>query len=171
MARASTKENKNLYQLKREELGLTREDASDLLDDIISPNRLEKIENERTLPQPEDVLLMAEKYNAPDLCNYYCSHQCRIGQQYVPEVKIKELPGIVLEMLASLNSIDKKKNQLIEITADGEITDDELNDFITIQDELERISITVEALQLWTERMLSEKKIDSEKLRHIRESR
>ena len=31
MARASVKENKNIYQLKREELGLSREKAGELL--------------------------------------------------------------------------------------------------------------------------------------------
>lgn len=44
---------------------------------------------------------MAEKYKRPSLCNYYCSRQCPIGQQYVPEIEIKELSSIVLEMLAS----------------------------------------------------------------------
>ena len=58
-------------------------------------------------------------------------------------------------MLASLNSMNKRKERLIEITADGVIDNDELDDFIFIQEELERISITVETLQLWAERMLA----------------
>ena len=62
------------------------------------------------------------------------------------------LPGIVLQMLASLNSMDKEKDRLIEITADGKIEKDELRDFIKIQKELEKISVTVEALQLWAEK-------------------
>ena len=65
-------------------------------------------------------------------------------------------------MLASLNSMAKKKERLIEITADGVIDNDELNDFIYIQEELERISITVETLQLWVEKMLADGKIDVE---------
>lgn len=103
---------------------------------------------------------MAEKYKRPDLCNYYCANQCPIGQEYVPEVKIKDLPQIVLEMLASLNSMNKRKDRLIEITADGTITPDELEDFVFIQEELERISITVETLQLWAEKMLATGVID-----------
>lgn len=75
---------------------------------------------------------------------------------------MKELSQIVLEMLASLNSIGKKRDRLIEITADGQITDDEIDDFVHIQEELERISITVETLQLWSERMLATGAIDSE---------
>ena len=149
MARVSTKENKNIYQLTRESLKLTRESASELLE-TISPERIEKIENERSLPYPDEVLAMAEKYRQPNLCNYYCANQCPIGQQYVPE------------MLASLNSMHRQKERLIEITADGRISGDELADFIYIQEELERISITVETLQLWSEKMLATGVIDIE---------
>ena len=161
MARVSTKENKNIYQLTRESLKLTRESASELLE-TISPERIEKIENERSLPYPDEVLAMAEKYRQPSLCNYYCANQCPIGQEYVPEIKVKDLSQIVLEMLASLNSVSKQKDRLIEITADGKISGDELEDFIFIQEELERISITVETLQLWSERMMATGGIDEE---------
>ena len=161
MARRSTKENKNLYQTTRENLDLTREEASELLE-TVSPERIEKIENERSLPYPDEVLLMSDKYKQPTLCNYYCANQCPIGQQYVPEIKIKDLSQIVLEMLASLNAMNKKKERLIEITADGIISGDELEDFIFIQEKLERISITVETLQLWSEKMLATGVIDAE---------
>ena len=160
MGKASVKENKNRYFQAREDLELTRAEASDLLG-VISEDRLEKIENERIAPQPYDVLAMAKAYNKPSLCNYYCSHECPIGQQYVPEVEIKELSSIVLEMLAFLNSVQKQKDRLIEIAADGRITGDEIDDFIHIQDELERISITVETLQLWSEKMLANGAIDA----------
>lgn len=49
MARVSTKENKAIYQLTRESLKLTREDASELLVTMF-PERIEKIENERSMP-------------------------------------------------------------------------------------------------------------------------
>ena len=161
MARISTKENKTIYHTTRESLKLTREAASELLE-TIAPERIEKIENERCLPHPDEVLVMAEKYKQPSLCNYYCANQCPIGQQYVPEIKVKDLSQIVLEMLASLNAMNKQKERLIEITVDGKITGDELKDFVYIQEELERISIAVETLQLWSERMLATGVIDEE---------
>ncbi len=168
MARASTKENKNIYHLTRESLKLTREAASELLESI-PPERIEKIENERSLPHPDEVLVMAEKYRQPSLCNYYCANQCPIGQEYVPEIKVKDLSQIVLEMLASLNAMNKRKERLIEITADGKISGDELEDFIFIQEELERISITVETLQLWSEKMLATGVIDAEQYNAYKE--
>ena len=161
MARKSTKENKNIYQRTREGLGLTREEASDLLV-TMSPERIEKIESERSMPHPDEVLLMSDQYKHPSLCNYYCANQCPIGQEYVPEIKVKDLSQIVLEMLASLNSVGKQKDRLIEITADGKISGNELEDFIFIQEELERISITVETLQLWSERMIATGVIDED---------
>lgn len=161
MGRSSTRENKTRYQLAREELGLSREKASELLE-TIAPERIEKIESERSLPRPEEVLTMADKYKTPSLCNYYCARQCPIGQRYVPEIRTAELSDIVLRMLASLNAMDREKERLIEITADGAITKDEIADFVHIQKELERISVTVESLQLWVEKMLATGSIDRE---------
>ncbi len=65
-------------------------------------------------------------------------------------------------MLVSLNSMHKKQERFIEITADGEISNDEMDDFVSIQEELEKISITVETLQLWSEQMIASGKIDAE---------
>ncbi len=161
MGRVSVKENKNLYQIKREELGLSREKASELLESI-PPERIEKIENQKSLPHPEEVLIMAEAYKTPNLCNYYCANDCPIGQHYVPEIEMKDLSQIVLEMLASLNAMKGKQERLIEITVDGKVDGEEIKDFVHIQEELEKISITVEALQLWSEQMLAEGKIDEE---------
>ena len=161
MGRSSTRENKTRYQLAREELGLSREKASELLE-TIAPERIEKIESERSLPRPDEVLIMAEKYKTPSLCNYFCARQCPIGQQYVPEIRSSELSDIVLKMLASLNAMDRKKERLIEIAADGTISKDEIDDFVRIQKELERVSVTVETLQLWVEKMLANGRIDTE---------
>ena len=161
MGRLSTKENKTQFQICREEMGLSREAASEQLG-WISPERIEKIENEKSLPHPDEVLAMSAVYKVPRLCNHYCSNLCPIGQEYVPEVSVKDLSQIVLEMLASLNALRKTQDRLIEITADGEITEDEIADFVHIQEELERISITVETLQLWSERMLATGVIDTE---------
>ena len=93
MGRKSNKEDKSVYQEMREKLNLTREKASELIG-FISPAKLEKIENGKVSVQPEDVIAMAQCYKAPELCNYYCSQECPIGQQYVPEIKVKILPRL-----------------------------------------------------------------------------
>ena len=154
MAKISIKENKSIYQIRREELGLSREKASALLESI-SPERIERIESGKFPAHPDEVIIMAEKYKAPQLCNHYCANDCEIGRQYVPEIHVKDLSRIVLEMLSSLNTVRKKQERLIDITADGIIDEGEIEDFIDIQDELEEISVEVETLQFWSEQMLA----------------
>ena len=99
---------------------------------------------------------MADVYKDPTLCNAYCAHQCRIGQRYVPHVEVGELPSITLGIIATLNKIEGMKNRLIEICADGGIDETEQEDFNEIQANLEQLSLSVEALQLWTEKIRKE---------------
>lgn len=167
MGKRSTKENKNIYQLYREEAELTREKASEQME-YISADRIEKIESEKSYPHPDEILVMADCYKKPNLCNYYCSHECPIGKEFVPEVKLKDLSQIVLEMLASLNAIDKDKNRLIEITADGKLTADEYRDFASIENQLNKISLSADALKLWLQQTIMDGKIDKEELNKAR---
>ena len=158
MGRKSTKENKNIYQTSREALGLTREAAAEQLE-FLSADRIEKIESEKSLPHPDEILAMADCYKNPSLCNYYCSHECPIGQEYVPEVQMKNLSQITLEMLASLNTLNRDKDRLIEITVDGQISKDELDDFHKIQTQLGQISQTIDSLQLWVQKAIMDGKL------------
>ena len=89
---------------------------------------------------------------------------CRIGQEYVPNIKVKTLSEIVIEMLASLNSLNKEKDRLIEIVADGRIEEDELHDFASIKSQLEQLSLTVDSLQLWVNQTIASGAIDKERL-------
>ena len=139
----------------REKLDLTREKASELME-FISPAKLEKIENGKVAVQPEDVIAMAQCYKAPELCNYYCSQECPIGQQYVPEIKVKDLAQIAIETLNSLNRISKEKDRLLEIVEDGQITPDEYKDFFEIKKTLEKIALSVDSLQLWVDKSIAD---------------
>lgn len=161
MGRKSKKENKNIYQTSREELGYTRAEAAEKLG-FISADRIEKIESEKTLPHPEEILAMADCYKAPSLCNYFCSHECPIGQEYVPEIKAKELSQITLEMLAALNNLAKRKERLVEITVDGEITEDEISDFVVIQEVLDKMSLIIDSLNLWVSNTIAAGKLDKD---------
>ena len=164
MGRKSVKENKTVYQLAREELGLTREAASDLLE-YISADRIEKIENEKTLARPEEVVTMSQCYKKPELCNYYCSHECPIGLEHVPEIKSKELSQIPLEMLSTLHTLSEEQNRLIEITVDGNITEDEVEDYKRIRDNLDKMALAIDSLKLWTEQTIASGKIDKSLLK------
>lgn len=159
MGRSSTKADKSIYQITREYLNLTREKASELIG-YISPEKIEKIENAKVNVQPEDVVAMADGYKAPQLCNYYCSKECPIGQRCVPEVKMKELSQITIETLSALNRIETETDRLVEIVEDGEITPDEYDDFKNIKKTLDKISLSVDTLQLWVDQAVADGLID-----------
>lgn len=156
MGRKSIKEHKNIYQQAREDLNLTRDKAEELLQ-FISADRIEKIEAGKTLIRPEEVLCMAKCYKKPELTNYYCSNECPIGRKYISKIDEKELSQITLEILGSLNSLEKIKDRLIEITVDGTISEDELNDFSKIKDGLNDLKNTIDSLSLWFEKQESKK--------------
>lgn len=166
MGRASTKRDKTVYQIARENLELSREKAAELA--LMDDSKIERIESEKTQASPWDVIALASAYKKPELCNYYCAKECPIGMKYVPEIKLKDLPQVILEMISSLNSMKKSQERLIEIGADGEIKDNELEDFIRIQNELEGISATVETLKMWTEKMLATGKINVEQYKKLK---
>ena len=72
-------------------------------------------------------------------------------------------------MLSSLNRLQARKDLLIDITADERIETREVGDFVAIQQELERLSIAVETLQLWAEQKISAGEIDLEAYRKATE--
>ena len=153
----------NIFGKCREDAGLSRDKAGELLE-WISPDRIDRIER-GTIPHSDEVLRMAQCYQRPELCNYYCTHFCRIGQEFVPEVREKDLANIVLELLSTMNTLDKEKNRLIEITADGVITEDEYHDFAMIQKQLEIISMSVDSLKLWIQKTIAAGKLQPDALK------
>ena len=80
MGRKAAKENQTRYLISRENASLSRAAAAEVLG-FISEDRIERIEYEKSDPYPEEILAMAEGYKDPELCNYYCSTKCPIGQK------------------------------------------------------------------------------------------
>ena len=160
MGRRSVKENKSIYQLTREELGLTREKAAEMIPGL-SPERLEKIETDRIQTQPEDVMLLAEHYRAPILCSYYCANECPIGRVHALRPESKELAQIGVETLNALNQMNRSKDRLLEIVEDGRVRPDEYQDFTEIKAVLDRIALSVANLQLWVNEQIAEGKMNS----------
>ena len=164
MGRQSTRANKNIYQIWREECELTRERASEMMTGV-SASRIEKIEYNLQDPTPYDIVQMADCYKRPDLCNYYCSHKCEIGHRYVPEVEVSDLSNIILETIASLNEINPLTTRLIQIARDGKISDDEIKDFAFISNKLDEISLAIDSLNLWVDKTAGEQGLNIELLR------
>ena len=142
--------DKNIYRESREAAGFTREAASERLV-FISEDRLERIENEKSAPHPDEILAMAEQYRNPKLCNYYCSKECPIGIGKVPEINVKDFSQITLEMLSTINALSAQKDLLIDIAADGNISKEEIDSFNSIKENLDKMALSIESLRLWME--------------------
>ena len=153
MGRKSTKENKSIYQEYREENGLTRAKAAEIMS--FSESSLEKIESGKQLANPDDIVLMADAYRKPELCNHYCSTECPIGMRYVPKVEcVHDLPQIAMELLSKINSLSKEKDRIIDIAADGKVSEDESKDFQTFRNHLSEMALAIETLRLWADKEL-----------------
>ena len=163
MGKKSVKENKSVFQIAREEAGLTRAQASEEMQ-FISESRIEKYESGKSEVHPEEVNAMAQAYRRPELCNYYCSNMCPIGKKSVPEIEIKELSEIVLQTLATLNRLNVEKDRLIDITSDSEISDNEMDDFVRIKHGIENIAEASASLNLWVSKMIASDKLDENRL-------
>ena len=161
MGKRSTKDNKNIYQLSREAQELSREAASEILT-FISPDRIEKIESEKSAPHPDEVLAMEKGYGNPELSNYYCTHECPIGMKYVQKAELKELPQLTVELLSALNAMEEEKNRLIDISVDGRVSETERAQFNVILRKLAALDRSIRGMRIWIEHAVYTGKLDDE---------
>ena len=103
---------------------------------------------------PADAILrMADLYNAPELRNHYCKYSCPLGQD-VPLVDTESLDRIAVRALASLKKVQESKENLLDVVADGVISEDEkpiLQDILSNLDELTAVS---QNLKVWVQKNL-----------------
>lgn len=162
MGRRPVKENKNVYQQSRENMGLSREAAGELLM-FVSADRIEKIESGKSAPHPDEVLQMEQGYKDPKLSNYYCTHECPIGMKYVQKAELKELPQLTVELLSALHAMDAEQNRLIDISVDGRVNDFERKQFDIILEKLAALDRSIRGMRIWIEHALYTGKLDDAK--------
>lgn len=156
MGKKATKAADNVFCKARYEMAETdmrfksREKASEALG--IDRTRLANIELGKIIPYPNEVLIMSEIYNSPEICNEYCSMHCALGRQTVSPTTSSNLDRHILELLASTKDVSELRSSLIDIASDGVIDTDERNIFNDILDSLERISSNVQSLKMWAKK-------------------
>lgn len=129
----------------------SREGAADIL--LIEKGRLYRIEKGVTNPYPEEVHMMADLYNAPELRSYYCKNYCPLGEN-VAEVNIIELDRITIKALSAFKKVEKTEKTLLDITEDGIITEDEKPDMEKILKNLEELEAVTQNLRVWVKKNL-----------------
>ena len=131
----------------------SREGAAELLG--VSTSSLADYELGNTKVVPVDkVVLMADLYNAPEIKNYYCTHECPIGQVTIHKLEVAEFDRLTIKLLAALRNMTCVKETIIEIAADGTISDNERPQLDKVLEALDLISIHGQELRLWAEKNL-----------------
>ena len=110
MANITAKTSSNIFYKARCEAAThneqlsSREGAADYMS--IDRGRLYRIESGIAIPYPEEIRLMADLYNAPELENYFCRTMCPLGCQK-PSWQI--WTGLQSEHFLFLEKLEKQK--------------------------------------------------------------
>ncbi len=131
----------------------SREGAADIMS--IDRGRLYRIESGIINPYPEEVHLMADLYNLPELRNYYCTEMCPLGCD-IPKINAEELDRIALKTLSTFRKVEETKELLLDITADGVISEDEKADMQKVLGNLEELEQIAQSLKLWVKKNMRE---------------
>lgn len=157
MANITAKTSSNVFYKARWEAAKhneqlsSREGAADIMS--IDRGRLYRIESSIINPYPEEIRLMADLYNAPELENHYCTSMCPLGAN-IPKVSIETLDRISLRALDAFRKVKDAKELLVDIVADGVIDDSEkpgLDKILSTLDELEQVA---QSLKIWVKKNL-----------------
>lgn len=128
----------------------SREGASE--ETGIDRKRMQRIEIGTLNPYPEEVLLMAEAYHAPELLNYHCSQCCPIGQRTVPRAELNELDRITVKFLNALEQIRDSDKELLQIAQDGTLTADEVPQMEHLLIGIQRIATVALEIQIYLDK-------------------
>ncbi len=107
-----------------------------------------------SLPTAQAVLKMADLYNAPELINSYCTEMCPLGGD-LQKVDTNSLDRITIQALASFERLSRTRNILLDITADGEISEDEKEPLDQVLRHFEELEKVAQNLKLWVKKNLN----------------
>jgi hypothetical protein len=115
--------------------------------------QIERPENDtsRAVPSPFDVKQMIDVYHAPELRNYFCTHECPLGTN-IPPLECNNLDRISLQLLVALQRIEQVRDELGDILVDGLVGESEKKEFVQIVSTLKNIANHAAALELWAQK-------------------
>lgn len=129
----------------------SREGAADIMS--IDRGRLYRIESGIANPYPDEICLMADLYNAPELENYFCTNMCPLGVN-IPKAEMVGLDRISIKTLSIIRKLGDTKELLLDITEDGVIDESEKADMQKILENLEELEQITQSLKLWVKKNL-----------------
>lgn len=136
-----------MFRTARNAAGLSREEAAHRL--YIGTRTLADYESGRTIAPPDVVMRMATVYQEPELPADYCSKICPIGQVLAHSLERSEFAVTVLRVLKEFADVERLKEKLVCIAADGELHRHEVDEFETIMKELVELEKQIQELKFF----------------------
>lgn len=136
-----------MLRTARNATGLSREEAAHRL--YVGSRTLADYELARTIAPPDVVMKMAEVYQEPELTADYCKKICPIGQVVAHCVERSEFAVTVLRVLKEFADVERLKEKLVCIAADGELHRHEVDEFETIMKELVELEKQIQELKFF----------------------
>ncbi|EGT4836509.1 TPA: helix-turn-helix domain-containing protein [Clostridioides difficile] len=140
-----SKQYHNIYQISRENVELTQEKASELLD--ISVESIRAYENDKRIPNNRVVARMICIYKNKLLGYEHVRKSTEAGIMFLPELKIKSLSSIALKLHKEIKDYLKKEDDFIDIVEDDVIEEHEEIVWNTTMKELDAIFEAILALK------------------------
>lgn len=122
----------------------------------IDRTRLARIELGNLVPYPEEVILMAETYDSPELTNRYCTTMCPIGRKLIPPAEMRSLDRLTICIVTALADTNRIRDTVLDVARDGVVTPDEYDAMRQIASALERIEIVAQETKLWITKNIKE---------------
>ncbi len=126
-----------------------REGAANMLG--IDQSRLSKIERNLIDPYPEEVVMMAKDYHAPELTNYFCREVCPLGCD-TPKADMDNLDRITVRALAVFRNLEITEHELLDVAADGKVSEEEEFKMLEVLSTLQVIEEVAQSLRIWVKK-------------------
>ena len=161
MGKGSINENNNVYFKARKRAATyneklySREGAAELLGISVSTLADYELGNTKVVPV-DKVVIMADLYNSPELIAGYCMRECPVHGFLPLATEERSIQGIALRLLKRFNEDDLKamKEDLIEITEDGIISEDEGPRLKAILETLDKMAETISEMKIIGEKYI-----------------
>lgn len=158
------KGSENIYLRCRKEAAAyneklkSREGAAELLGISVSSLANYELGITKVIP-PDVVILMADLYNAPRLKTHYCAYECPMGKDAPIATEISSIELVTVRIMKALSpsKVEDVREKLVDIAADGVISDNEKPILSELVSFLDDVAKTVSELRLLSERCLGGK--------------
>ena len=164
MGSAPTKAGSNVYCRCRLEAAMyndrlkSREGAAELLGVSSSAMADYELGNVKIMPV-DKVNLMADLYNAPELRNYYCTHDCPLGTR-MPQLEISSADKAVLNFIAAYMDLKRSEDEIedlvIKAAEDGTITEKTISLLSRTMAKATTLSTRTQEMLLWAEKNMKD---------------